>query len=92
MWGLVFVISYVFAGSSAVVPNSDKIVQVQSLVTRYGLAWTLKNVVKNYGGFQPLGLVLVMMIGFGVTIENGLLQEGMKKLANVPDEYLVFSV
>lgn len=69
---IVMLLSWLFQGVSMVDPKGRTLV-VQSLVSADGLIWLLKNCVKNFVDFKPLGLVLVMMMGLGVAEEVGLL-------------------
>lgn len=92
VWIFMIVLSQILAGVSAIDPASGETVVVEGMLNADGLEWVLKNMVKNYTKFSPLGTVLVMMIGLGVTTTSGLLNEAMKKLAKVPDRWLVFLV
>lgn len=68
----VIALSMMFQGQSMVDPKGKTVI-VQSLASADGLRWFLKDCVKNFIGFRPLGLVLVMMLGLGVAEEVGLL-------------------
>lgn len=92
LWGAVIILSFFMSGVSAISPKDHKPVVVQSLLSQNGIAWTLKNLVKNYAEFPPLGLVVVMMIGLGVTNKSGLLEDSMKKLTIIPRKYLIFAI
>jgi aminobenzoyl-glutamate transport protein len=91
-WALVLVLSAVFAGVEVVKPGSDKTVAIVNLLSRTGLDWQMRNMVKNFAGFPPLGLVLTMMIGLGVTTKSGFLENLMKNIARVPEKFLIFAV
>lgn len=91
-WALVLVLSAVFAGVEVVKPGSDKTVAIVNLLSKTGLDWQMRNMVKNFAGFPPLGLVLVMMIGLGVTTKSGFLENLMKNIARVPEKFLIFAV
>ena len=45
---------------------TENVYTAKSLVGRDGIFWFLKNLVKNFVGFPPLGVVLVGMLGIGV--------------------------
>ena len=54
------------AGVSVVHPSTKKTVVAVSLLTKEGLQRILSQVVNNFQGFPPLGLVLVVVIGLVV--------------------------
>ena len=83
VWIFMIVLSQILAGVSAIDPATGETVVVEGMLNADGLEWVLKNMVKNYTKFSPLGTVLVMMIGLGVTTTSGLLNEAMKKLTVV---------
>ncbi len=92
LWALALVLSAVFEGASATKPGTTEKVVVESLLNRKGLAWILTNMVKNFSSFPPLGLVLVMMIGLGVTNKSGFLETLMKTIAKVPERFLLLAI
>lgn len=92
LWAVILVLSQLLSGISAVDPATGERVQVVGMLNVEGLTWVLKNMVGNYIKFSPMGTVLVMMIGLGVATASGLLNEAMKKLARVPEQWLVFLV
>lgn len=91
-WGVILILSQVLSGISAVDPATGEKVMIVGMLNPEGLTWVLKNMVGNYIKFSPMGTVLVMMIGLGVATSSGLLNEAMKKLAKVPEQWLVFLV
>lgn len=91
-WGVILVLSQLLSGISAVDPATGENVVIVGMLNAEGLTWVLKNMVGNYIKFSPMGTVLVMMIGLGVATSSGLLNEAMKKLAKVPEQWLVFLV
>lgn len=90
VWLFVLILSQLLNGVSATDPSTGKTVMVKGLLNGKDLIWMIKSMVKNYTSFSPLGVVLVMMIGLGVTTGSGLLNEAMKKIAVVPEKWLVF--
>ena len=48
-------------------------VRAVSLLDRDGFAWVMNNLVDNFTGFHPLGIVLVAMLGIGVAEKTGLI-------------------
>lgn len=54
-------------------------------MTRNGVDWMLKNALKNFTGFAPLGLILSMTMGIGLAENVGLLSAFMRKtMYNAP--------
>lgn len=72
---LVIIISAVLSsmGIQVVNPATQKVFAVKSLFSTEGAAFMLKNMTKNFIGFSPLGLVLVMALGIGVAEHTGML-------------------
>ena len=72
-------------GVALVNPATDEVVMAKNLFTVEGLHWFLDNMVKNFTGYGPLGLVLVMTLGIGLCDEAGLLMTLIKSaMKNVP--------
>ncbi len=72
-------------GVSAINPAKGEEVVVQNLLTRDGVDWMLKNALKNFTGFAPLGLILSMTMGIGLAENVGLLAAFMRKtMYNAP--------
>ncbi|MEX2215365.1 MAG: AbgT family transporter [Phycisphaeraceae bacterium] len=55
-----------------------KTVTAQNLLSRDGSFWVIDNLVKNFTGFAPLGVVLVGMLGIGVAEKTGLIGAALK--------------
>ena len=51
---------------------------VNSLMSGEGLRWMVSNLVKNFTGFPPLGVVLVAILGVGIAERSGLLEAMMR--------------
>lgn len=92
LWVLVLALSHFFEGVSVTKPGSDTTVAVMNLLSHQGFEWSVKTMVSNFAGFPPLGLVLVMMIGLGVTTKSGFLENLMKNIAKVPERFIIFAV
>lgn len=60
-------------GLSVVHPQTGEELRVQSLLSSEGIRWFLRNVVTNFTGFEPLGLVIIAMFGIGVANHSGFL-------------------
>ncbi|MFC1724889.1 AbgT family transporter [candidate division KSB1 bacterium] len=62
-----------FLGWQAVHPATREIVEPVNLLTKDGLHRILLGMVKNFTDFAPLGIVLVAMLGIGVSESSGLI-------------------
>ena len=60
-------------GWQAVHPVTEKMVEPVNLLTREGLHRILREMVTNFTGFAPLGIVLVAMLGIGIAERSGLI-------------------
>ncbi len=87
LFAFVGVLSFIVSltGASVVNPSNNEVVQAQNFLSVEGLHWFLNNMVKNFTGFAPLGLVLTMTLGIGLCEESGLVMSLLKgALADVP--------
>jgi aminobenzoyl-glutamate transport protein len=66
------------SGISVIHPLDGSEVKAISLMDKEQLQGILGNIVNNFQGFPPLGLVLVVMLGAGVAEKSGLMQAAMK--------------
>ena len=86
-WGLVtvWILSAVLSqfDFGLVHPVTKDVVHVNNLLTGDAMASFLANMVKNFTGFAPLGIVLVAMLGVGVAEASGFINTGLKKMLNV---------
>lgn len=55
-------------------PQTGEEIHVQSLLSPEGIRWMLRNVVTNFTGFAPLGMVIVAMFGIGVGQHSGFIE------------------
>jgi len=82
---VVMIISHIcyLVGSSVIQPGiggtPDKVVEAFSLLTRDGIAYMFTSMVRNFVGFAPLGIILVVMLGVGVAEHVGLFSAGLRK-------------
>lgn len=60
-------------GVSAIVPGTDKTVEVKGLFSAEGVAWFMTTAVTNFIEFPPLGVVLTLLLAVGVAERTGLL-------------------
>ena len=72
---LVVVISGIAASAnvSAVHPGTGETITPVNLLSAAGLRRILTEAVSNFAAFPPLGLVIVVIIGVGVTEQSGLI-------------------
>ena len=82
---LVWVLSAVFSRFTFdfIHPVSGEAIVVSNLLTGESFASFLANMVTNFTGFAPLGIVLVAMLGVGVAEASGFINTGLKKMLNV---------
>ena len=79
MFAFLFVIIAVIScicsllGLSAVNPATQEVVAVANPFSTAGLEWFLKNMISNFTGFAPLGLVITMTLAIGLCEEGGLI-------------------
>ncbi|EFC91842.1 AbgT putative transporter [Dethiosulfovibrio peptidovorans DSM 11002] len=92
LWAIVLALSAVFEGVSVQKPGTEDTVAIMNLLSHKGFDWSVRSMVKNFAGFPPLGLVLVMMIGLGVTTKSGFLENLMKNIAKVPEKFIILAV
>lgn len=64
-------------------PVSKMLVQPKSLLTSEGMQWVWLNLVKNFTGFHPLGVVLVAMLGIGIAERTGLIGVLLKAMVYI---------
>ena len=58
-------------GLKVTLPQTGEDIRVQSLLSPEGIRWWLRNAIKNFTGFAPLGLVIIAMFGLGVAQHSG---------------------
>jgi aminobenzoyl-glutamate transport protein len=61
--------------------NRSQRVEARSLLSRSGLNWFVLRMVENFAHFEPLGLVLVMLMGVAVAEGAGLIPTVMRGVA-----------
>jgi aminobenzoyl-glutamate transport protein len=92
---IVVILSAVFGSMGVSVPHpvKEETVAIKSLLTTEGIQYIVLNLVKNFSGFAPLGLVLSMMLGIGLAEQSGLMDAFMKRfILGAPEKLLVFAV
>ena len=80
-----------WVGWSAVHPGTGERVEAISLLSREGFHRILLELVDNFTGFAPLGIVLVAMLGIGVAEGSGLIGAVIRLLVlSAPRRILTF--
>lgn len=81
------------AGISAVHPGTGETVEAVNLLSAEGVQRMLTQAVANFTAFPPLGLVIVVIIGIGVTERSGLIGTALSRLvSSVPPSALTATV
>lgn len=91
----VIVLSALFAAIGIEVkhPSTGKMVAIKSLLGKDGILYMFKDIIKNFTGFAPLGLVLTMMLGIGLAEQVGLMNAIMKRfIIGAPKQLLVWMI
>ena len=74
-------------------PATHHIVTAQNFFSKAGIQWLLTNMVKNFTGFAPLGLVITMTMAIGFCEESGLLvsllNRSMRRVPTALVPYLI---
>lgn len=85
------VVSWIAAtlGLSAVHPGTGETIRALNLLDASGIERAFTTAVDNFTAFPPLGLVIVVIIGIGVTEHSGLISAALRGLLQaVPDAFL----
>ena len=68
----------------------EMVVSTKSLMSKEGITFIFTTMVKNFTGFAPLGTVLVVMLGIGLTEGVGLMEVVIRKIAlKTSEKYIV---
>ncbi|HVP72339.1 MAG TPA: AbgT family transporter [Phycisphaerales bacterium] len=70
-------------------PATHETVAAKSLLTREGVQWIWLNMVRNFTGFAPLGIVLTAMLGIGVAEKSGLIAACLKGMVQITPRSLL---
>lgn len=73
-------------------PDGSGVAEAKSLLRPAALAWFVQNMVKNFGHFEPLALVLVMLMGVSIAEGSGLITTVMRSIATTVPPRLVTPV
>lgn len=80
-----------WVGWTAIHPVSKEIVEPVNLLSKEGFHRVLLEMVDNFTGFAPLGIVLVAMLGIGMAEGSGLIGALIRKLVlSAPQRLLTF--
>ena len=74
------------------VVNAASSVAVRSLLSADGLSWFVLHMVENFAHFEPLGLVLVMLMGVAIAEGSGLIPTAMRAIALAVPRWLIIPV
>ena len=78
-------------GWSAIHPATNEVVTPVNLLSHDGIHRILLEMVDNFTGFAPLGIVLVAMLGIGIAEQSGLIHTVIRLLVlNSPKHLLTF--
>ncbi|MCT4601714.1 MAG: AbgT family transporter [Marinifilum sp.] len=78
-------------GWQAVHPGTKETIEVVNLLSIEGLHRILVEMVDNFTGFAPLGIVMVAMLGIGIAESSGLIGTLIRKLVlSAPKKMLTF--
>ncbi|MFO7865143.1 MAG: AbgT family transporter [Salinivirgaceae bacterium] len=78
---------------TAIHPVSNEVVEPVNLMSKEGFHRVLLEMVDNFTGFAPLGIVLVAMLGIGMAEGSGLIGAAIRKLVlSAPKRLLTFVI
>lgn len=92
---IVMIASWIMSsmGLSVIHPAKGEELPIKNLLSGAGIEYILTNLLKNFTGFAPLGLVLVMMMGIGLTEKVGLFDYAIRRsIMRSPPALLTYSV
>ena len=77
----------------AIHPATGEVIRVVNLLSEDGIHRILLEMVDNFTGFAPLGIVLVAMLGIGIAEQSGLIHAVIRLLVlNAPGKILTFVI
>ncbi len=79
--GGVIIVSVIFSLFNASVehPGTGETLEIKNLLSNEGIEFILTEMLDNFTGFAPLGLVLAMMLGIGLTEKVGFLDDAIQR-------------
>jgi len=93
--GVMIIVSWIFSlfDASVIHPGTGEDTPIKSLISGEGLQFILTTMVENFTGFAPLGIVLAMMLGIGLTEKVGLLDYAVRKtILKSPPALITYTV
>jgi len=82
-----------FLGWQGINPATGETIKVINLLSVEGLHRILLQMVDNYTGFAPLGIVMVAMLGIGVAESSGLIKTAINALlVKAPKRWVTFLI
>ncbi len=82
-----------YLGWSGVNPATGEAVEAVNLLSREGIHRIILDMVNNYTGFAPLGIVMVAMLGIGVAESSGLIKAAINALLlKAPKSWVTFMI
>lgn len=82
-----------FLGWQGVNPATGETIRVINLLSVEGLHRILLEMVDNYTGFAPLGIVMVAMLGIGIAESSGLIKTAINALLiKAPQKWVTFII
>jgi aminobenzoyl-glutamate transport protein len=82
-----------YLGWQGVNPASGETIKVINLLSVEGLHRILLEMVNNYTGFAPLGIVMVAMLGIGIAESSGLIKASINALMiRAPKKWVTFII
>ena len=80
-------------GASGVNPSTGEPIVINSILSGEGITYALTNMVSNFTGFAPLGLILTMTLGLGLAEDVGFMGAFMKStILGAPNWAVTFMV
>jgi aminobenzoyl-glutamate transport protein len=99
LFGIIAIITLVisaigyYLGWQGINPATGETVQVVNLLSVEGLHRILLEMVDNYTGFAPLGIVMVAMLGIGIAESSGLVKAAINSLLiRAPKKWVTFII
>ena len=82
-----------FTGITLEHPATHEAIGAKNFFSGEGVQWLLDNLVKNFTGFAPLGLVITMTMAIGFCEESGMLVAMLRRsMKNVPPNIVPFLI
>jgi aminobenzoyl-glutamate transport protein len=99
LFGIIAIITLVFSavgyylGWQGINPANGETIKVINLLSIEGLHRILLEMVENYTGFAPLGIVMVAMLGIGIAESSGLIKTAINALLiKAPEKWVTFII